>query len=57
MDGFGNMMDDRCLLSFKEVWLQVVNSLGQRGNKVEVRFVDFFFFPLSLFNLEEGGEG
>lgn len=55
MDGFGNLMDDRCLLSFKEVWLQVVNSLGQRGNKAEVRFEDFFFFPLSLFNLEEGG--
>lgn len=52
MDGFGNLMGDRCLLSFKGVWLQVMNSLGQRGN----RFRDFFFLPLSLFNLEEVGE-
>lgn len=56
VDGFGNLMDDRCLLSFKEVWLQVVSSLGQRGNKVEVRFEDFFFFPLSLFNFRGRGE-
>jgi hypothetical protein len=42
---------DGCLSSFKGVWSQFVNGLGQGGNKVkEVGFKDFFssFFFFSL---------
>lgn len=40
---------DGCLSSFKGVWSQFVNGLGQGGNKVkELRFEDLFFFSILL---------
>jgi hypothetical protein len=52
------------LSSFEWGWLQIVNGLGKRRNKVrEVGFKDFFFyfffFPLSFFlsYLELGKSG